>query len=56
LVVAEAALIADADEGCWPDVGIANWTLSVALVAKTADSNARLLAAHDEIGMMARHL
>jgi hypothetical protein len=56
LVIAEAALIADANKGCWPNVGIANWALSVALVAETADGNPRLLPAHDEIRMMARHL
>jgi len=46
LVVAEGALVANAHQGCWTDVAVANWTLSVALVAKSADRNACCLAAH----------
>jgi hypothetical protein len=49
LVVAEAALIADADEGGRPDVRVADRALAVALVAEAADGDAGLLAAHDEI-------
>ena len=56
LVVAEAAFIADADEGCWSNIRIADWALSIALVAETADGDARLFATHNKIGMMARHL
>lgn len=49
LVVAEAALVADADEGGGPDVGVADGAFAVALVAEAADGDAGLLAAHDEI-------
>lgn len=46
LVVAEGAFIADADEGGWSYVAIADGAFTVAFVAKTADGYARLLAAH----------
>ena len=49
LVVAEAALVADADEGGGPHVGVADGALAVALVADAADGDAGLLAAHYEI-------
>jgi len=55
LVVAEGALVADADEGCRPHIGIADGTFAITFVAETTDCYARLLAAHNEIGMMARH-
>ena len=46
LVVAEAALVADAHEGGGPHVAVADGTLAVALVAEAADGYAGLLAAH----------
>ena len=55
LVVAEGALVADVGQGCWAHVGIADGAFAVALVTETADGYPSLLAAHDEIGMMARH-
>jgi len=38
--------------GLWSDIGIANDALSIAILAQLADGNARLLSAHDQIGMM----
>jgi len=55
LVVAKGALVADADERGRADVRVAHGALSVALVAEAADGYAGLLAAHDEIRVMARH-
>lgn len=55
LVVSEGALVADADQGCWAHVGIADRTFSVAFVTQAADRNAGLLAAHDEVGVVTRH-
>lgn len=49
LIVSEAAFIADAYESSGPNVGIANWAFSITLVTETADSNARLFAAHNQI-------
>lgn len=49
LVVAKAALVADAHEGRGAHVGVAHGTLAVALVAEAADGDAGLLAAHDEV-------
>ncbi len=49
LIVAEAALVADADEGRGADVRVADGALAVALVAEAADGDAGLLAAHDEV-------
>ena len=49
LVVAEAALVADADERRRAHVRVAHGALSVALVTEAADGDARLLAAHDEV-------
>lgn len=49
LVVAEGALVADADEGRGADVGVADGALAVALVAEAADGDAGLFAAHDQI-------
>ena len=49
LVVAEAALVADADERRRADVRVADGALAVALVAEAADGDAGLLAAHDEV-------
>jgi hypothetical protein len=51
LIVAEAAFVADADQGRRPDVAIAYGAFAVALVAETSDGNAGLLATHDEIAV-----
>lgn len=55
LVVPEAALVADAHQGRGPHVRVADGALAVALVAEPADGDAGLLAAHYEVGVMARH-
>jgi len=47
LVVAEAALVADAHQRRGPHVRVADGALAVALVAEAPDGDARLLAAHD---------
>lgn len=49
LIVPEAAFIADADEGCRTNVGIADGAFAIAFIAKSTDGNARLLATHNEI-------
>lgn len=56
LVVSEGALVADADEGCGTDVGVADGAFAVAFVAEAADGDAGLLAAHYEVGVMAGHI
>lgn len=55
LVISKAAFVTDPYEGCRSDVGIADRAFTIAFVAQTSDSNTCLLAAHNEIGMMARH-
>jgi hypothetical protein len=55
LVVAEGALVANAHKRCGSHVGVADGTFAVAFVAEAADGDATCFAAHDEIGMMARH-
>lgn len=55
LVVAKRALVADPHQRSRAHVGVAHGAFAVAFVAKAADGDAGLLAAHDEIGMMARH-
>lgn len=55
LVVAEAALVADAHERRGAHVRVADGALAVALVAEAADGDAGLLAAHDEVGVVAGH-
>jgi hypothetical protein len=55
LVVSERAFVAHAHEGGWADVGVADRAFAIAFVAETADGDAGLFAAHDEIGVMARH-
>lgn len=52
LVISKTALIAYSDKGGWADVRIADRAFTVALVAKTADSYARLLTTHNQIAMM----
>lgn len=49
MVVAEGALVADADEGCGADVTVAYGALAVAFVAEAADGDAGSLAAHYQI-------
>ncbi len=44
------ALVADARNHVWVDKRITDDALAIALVAKTADGNARLLAAENEVG------
>jgi hypothetical protein len=51
----EVALVADADEGGRPDVAVADDALPVALLAEAADGDPRLLPAHDEVRVVARH-
>lgn len=46
LVVAEGALVADADEGGGADIGVADGTFAVAFVAEAADGDAGCFAAH----------
>lgn len=53
--IAKRAFIADADQSCGPYVRIANRTFAVTFVAESAQVDACCFAAHDEIGMMARH-
>jgi hypothetical protein len=55
LVVAEGAFVADAGEGRGAHVGVADGAFSVALVTEAADGDAGLFAAHDQVGMVARH-
>lgn len=55
LVVSEGAFVADAREGGGAHVGVAYGAFAVAFIAEAADGYAGLFAAHDEIGMMARH-
>jgi len=56
LIIAEAAFVADAHERRRPHVGVAYGALAVAFVAKAPDGDAGLLAAHYEIGVVARHV
>lgn len=55
LVVAEGALVADARQRRRPHVRVADGALAVALVAQAAERDARLFAAHDEVGVVAGH-
>lgn len=55
LVVAKGAFVADAGECRGAHVRVADGALAVAFVAEAADGYAGLLAAHYEIGVMARH-
>lgn len=56
LVISKAAFIADAHERGRPDVTITDGAFAVALVAETTDSDAWLLAAHDKVWVVARHV
>jgi hypothetical protein len=55
LVVAEGAFVADARERGGAHVRVADGAFAVAFVAESADGDSGLLAAHYEVGMMARH-
>lgn len=55
LVVSERALIANAGEGSRAHVGIADRTFAVTFVAEPSKRDPWLLAAHNEIGMVAGH-
>jgi hypothetical protein len=46
LVVTEGAFVADANEGCRSDVGVADGAFAIAFVAKTSHGYAGLFAAH----------
>ena len=56
LIIAEGALIADTREGCGPNVRIAGRTFAVAFFAQARDVDACLFAAHNKVGMVARHV
>jgi hypothetical protein len=49
LVVAKRAFVADAHESCGTHVAVADWAFAVTFVAKAADGDSGLLAAHYEI-------
>ena len=55
LVTAVVALVTDADESRRSDVGVADDAATVALLAKTADGDARLLPAEDQVRMVLGH-
>lgn len=55
LVITKGTLVANADEGGGTHVGVADGAFAVAFVAKSADGNAGLFAAHDEVGVVAGH-
>jgi hypothetical protein len=56
LVIPKGALVTDANECGRAYVGVADRALAVALVAKSSKWDSSLLAAHDEIGVVARHV
>ena len=49
------ALVADSNEGTGSDIRIAHHTFAVAFFAEAPDGDARLLAAHDEVGVVFGH-
>ena len=49
MIVAKGAFIADSNESCRTNVGIADRTFAVAFVTKSTDGDTRLLPAHNEI-------
>ena len=55
LIVAKRAFVANSNEGCGTDVGVAYRAFAIAFVAEPTDGYAGCLAAHDEIGVMSRH-
>lgn len=56
LVVAEAALVADAHKGCRTHVGVTDRAFAIAFVAETTHRDAGRFAAHYEIGVVAGHI
>lgn len=50
------ALVANVHDGGGIDEGIADDALPVALLAEAADGDARLLPAHDQVGVVLGHL
>jgi hypothetical protein len=55
LIVTERAFIADASQGSRADVAVTDWAFAVAFIAEATEWDPGCFAAHDEIGMMARH-
>merc|ERR1740133_452253 len=55
LVRPVVALVAYPHECAGPHVGVADGALAVALLTQPADRDPRLLAAHDQIGVVLRH-
>ena len=51
LVVAKGTFVADANKGRGANVRVADGAFAVALVAKAADGDTGLLAAHDEVAV-----
>ena len=51
LVVTERAFVANADEGCGSDVGVADGAFTVTFVAEAADGDASLFAAHYKVAV-----
>jgi hypothetical protein len=56
LIVPKGTLVTDANECGRAYVGIADRALAVTLVAESSERDSSLLAAHDEIGMVAGHV
>ena len=50
------ALVTNAHQGARPDIRVANDALAIALLTKTADGDARLFSAHDQIWVMFCHV
>lgn len=55
LIVAKGTFITDSCEGSRSDVGIAYRAFAIAFVAEAPKGDAWCFAAHNEIGVMARH-
>jgi hypothetical protein len=55
LVISIGTFVANAQERCRSHVRVADGAFAIAFVTQAADGDAGLLAAHDEIGVMARH-
>lgn len=55
LVVSEGTFVADTRKSGRADIAVTHGAFAIAFIAETSDGDAGLLAAHDEIGMMARH-
>lgn len=55
LVIAKGALVANAYESGGTHIGVADGAFAVAFVAESADGDAGLFAAHDEVGVVTGH-